>query len=111
MIGRKVNLYPKTSSFVFFAVSLTKTDKKGLANKQSIIEEIQQAVEKYESIYIFYIQNMRNNKLKEIRTEWKNSRFFFGKNRVMRLGLRNVDVDSNDDDEEQSDLQKVIHNH
>jgi mRNA turnover protein 4 len=91
---------------LFFLVSLTKTDKKGLSNKQSIIEEIQQSVEKYDSIYIFYIQNMRNNKLKEIRTEWKSSRFFFGKNRVMRLGLRNVGVEETEDEEE-SDLQKV----
>lgn len=31
---------------------------------------------------------MRNNLLKELRSEWKqNSRFIFGKNRIMQLGL------------------------
>jgi mRNA turnover protein 4 len=30
---------------------------------------------------------MRNSKLKDIRTEWKHSRFFFGKNKVMALAL------------------------
>ncbi|XP_048508120.1 mRNA turnover protein 4 homolog isoform X2 [Athalia rosae] len=30
---------------------------------------------------------MRNNKLKDIRGNWKDSRFFFGKNKIMALGL------------------------
>ncbi|KOX67864.1 mRNA turnover protein 4 like protein [Melipona quadrifasciata] len=30
---------------------------------------------------------MRNDKLKNIRSEWKDSRFFFGKNKVIALGL------------------------
>lgn len=30
---------------------------------------------------------MRNNKLKDIRDEWKDSRFFFAKNKIMALGL------------------------
>ncbi|XP_048879932.1 mRNA turnover protein 4 homolog isoform X2 [Brienomyrus brachyistius] len=30
---------------------------------------------------------MRNNKLKDIRTAWKHSRFFFGKNKVMMVAL------------------------
>lgn len=36
---------------------------------------------------------MRNSKLKEIRTYWKESRFFFGKNNVMKLGLGKTEVD------------------
>ncbi|ETN67534.1 mrna turnover protein 4 mrt4 [Anopheles darlingi] len=71
-------------------VSLTKTDRKGLSEKQQIIEEIQMCREKYENVFLFTVQNMRNSKLKEIRTKWKNSRFFFGKNRVMQLGLKLV---------------------
>lgn len=30
---------------------------------------------------------MRNSKLKDIRGDWKDSRFFFGKNKIMALGL------------------------
>ena len=30
---------------------------------------------------------MRNNKLKDLRTEWKGSRFFFGKNKVVALAF------------------------
>uniref|UniRef100_A0A182IVY3 Ribosome assembly factor mrt4 n=1 Tax=Anopheles atroparvus TaxID=41427 RepID=A0A182IVY3_ANOAO len=69
-------------------VSLTKTDRKGLSDKQQIIEEIQQCRDKYNNIFLFSVQNMRNSKLKEVRAEWKKSRFFFGKNRVMQLGLK-----------------------
>lgn len=34
---------------------------------------------------------MRNTLLKEVRGEWRDSRFFFGKNRIMQLGLGNSD--------------------
>lgn len=74
---------------IFFLVSLTKTDKKGIAMKQHIIEDIQSCCDKYENIFLFSVENMRNSKLKEVRTEWRHSRFFFGKNRVMQLGLKN----------------------
>ncbi|XP_052860350.1 mRNA turnover protein 4 homolog [Anopheles cruzii] len=74
-------------------VSLTKTDRKGLSNKQQIIEDIQQCRQKYDNVFLFTVQNMRNSKLKEIRSQWKNSRFFFGKNRVMQLGLNLVNDD------------------
>lgn len=30
---------------------------------------------------------MRNTKLKDLRNEWKESRFFFGKNKVMAIAL------------------------
>ncbi|XP_017866178.1 PREDICTED: mRNA turnover protein 4 homolog [Drosophila arizonae] len=69
-------------------VSLTKTDRKGLAWKQRIIDDIRFCVEKYPNIFVFQVQNMRNNLLKDLRQEWKqNSRFIFGKNRIMQIGL------------------------
>ncbi len=36
---------------------------------------------------------MRNNRLKEIRTLWNDSRFFYGKNKVMQLALGKTDAD------------------
>lgn len=69
------------------SVSLTKTDKKGLAFKQHCIDDIRNCVEKYDSVYLFSVFNMRNTLLKEVRSEWRDSRFFFGKNRIMQLGL------------------------
>lgn len=74
-------------------VSLTKTNKKGLVQKQQVIEEIQSCAEKYDNIFLFSAENMRNSKLKEIRTQWRDSRFVFGKNNIMKLGLEKSEVD------------------
>ncbi|CAI5783009.1 turnover 4 homolog [Podarcis lilfordi] len=68
-------------------VSLTKTTKKGLEVKQSLIEELRKCVDTYKYLFIFSIANMRNNKLKDIRNAWKHSRIFFGKNKVMMVAL------------------------
>ncbi|XP_077787219.1 mRNA turnover protein 4 homolog [Podarcis muralis] len=68
-------------------VSLTKTAKKGLEVKQSLIEELRKCVDTYKYLFIFSIANMRNNKLKDIRNAWKHSRIFFGKNKVMMVAL------------------------
>ncbi|XP_055609631.1 mRNA turnover protein 4 homolog [Uranotaenia lowii] len=87
-------------------VSLTKTERKGLSNKQQIIEDIQECRQKYDNVFLFSVQNMRNSKLKDIRTAWKNSRFFFGKNRVMQLGMKFVS-DEDDDPKLEKDLDKL----
>ena len=63
------------SWYGLFLVSLTNTKKKGLGGKQQLVEGVREAVEKYSHIYLFSVQNMRNNKLKFIRNEWKDSRF------------------------------------
>ncbi|KPP64635.1 mRNA turnover protein 4-like, partial [Scleropages formosus] len=68
-------------------ISLTKTAKKGLEAKQNLIEELRKCVDTYRNLFIFSVANMRNNKLKDIRTAWKHSRFFFGKNKVMMIAL------------------------
>ncbi|XP_058837466.1 mRNA turnover protein 4 homolog [Topomyia yanbarensis] len=88
-------------------VSLTKTERKGLSNKQQIIEDIQECRQKYANIFLFSVQNMRNSKLKDIRAAWKNSRFFFGKNRVMQLGLNFVSDDGEDDPKLGKDLEQL----
>ncbi|XP_028404967.1 mRNA turnover protein 4 homolog [Dendronephthya gigantea] len=68
-------------------VSLTQTTKKGLELKSSLIKEVQECVDKYARIFVFSVENMRNSKLKDVRNEWKHSRFFFGKNKVMIVAL------------------------
>lgn len=68
-------------------VSLTKTKKKGLELKTGLVKEIQECVEKFTFLYVFSVENMRNSKLKEVRNQWKHSRFFFGKNKVMTIAL------------------------
>ncbi|KAK7119069.1 hypothetical protein R3I94_021047 [Phoxinus phoxinus] len=68
-------------------VSLTKTKKKGLESKQHLIEELRKCADIYRYVFVFSVENMRNNRLKDIRTAWKHSRFFFGKNKVMVIAL------------------------
>ncbi|KAI7794961.1 mRNA turnover protein 4 homolog [Triplophysa rosa] len=68
-------------------VSLTKTTKKGLEAKQNLIEELRKCADIYRYVFVFSVENMRNNKLKDIRTAWKHSRFFLGKNNVMIIAL------------------------
>lgn len=68
-------------------MSLTKTNKKGLLLKQKTIEDVRNSLNKYEHIFVFTVDNMRNTKLKDLRNEWKESRFFFGKNKVMSIAL------------------------
>ncbi|KAF9816105.1 hypothetical protein SFRURICE_003656 [Spodoptera frugiperda] len=78
-------------------VSLTKTNKKGLVHKQKIVEEIRNSLSKYEHIFLFTVDNMRNTKLKDLRNEWKDSRFFFGKNKVMAVALGRTKSDEVED--------------
>ncbi|XP_043857491.1 mRNA turnover protein 4 homolog [Dromiciops gliroides] len=68
-------------------VSLTKTTKKGLELKQKLIEELRKCVDMYKYLFIFSVENMRNSKLKDIRSAWKHSRIFFGKKKVMMVAL------------------------
>lgn len=67
------------------------------------MEDVRECVEKYNSLYVFTYENMRNEKMKEVREEWKPSRFFFGKNKVIGIGLGR-----NKREEVAEDLYKVI---
>lgn len=55
------------------AVTLSKTKKKGREHKKSMVDLIRQAVENYNSIYVFTVENMRNLKFKELREQLKSS--------------------------------------
>ncbi|XP_073512299.1 mRNA turnover protein 4 homolog [Phyllobates terribilis] len=68
-------------------VFLTKTSKKGLEVKQSLIQELRKCVDTYKYLFVLSVENMRNNKLKDVRNAWKHSRLFFGKNKVMTVAL------------------------
>ncbi|OQR77558.1 mRNA turnover protein 4-like, partial [Tropilaelaps mercedesae] len=69
-------------------VSLTQAKKKGLEHKEKLIKDVRHAVEKYNCLYIFSVENMRNNKLKDVREEWKGtSKLILGKNKVLQVAL------------------------
>ncbi|XP_028137795.1 mRNA turnover protein 4 homolog [Diabrotica virgifera virgifera] len=79
-------------------ISLTKTDKKGLALKQKIVEDVRESVGKFKSVYVFTYKNMRNETMKAVRQEWKPSKFFFGKNKVISIGLGRTPEEEVEDD-------------
>ncbi|XP_010264572.1 PREDICTED: mRNA turnover protein 4 homolog [Nelumbo nucifera] len=69
-------------------VTLSKTKKKGKEHKEAIVNSIRQAIDNYNSIYVFSFENMRNLKFKEFREQLKStSRFFLGSNKVMQISL------------------------
>jgi len=73
-------------------VTLTKTSKKGgLEFKQGLIQRIRESVDNYSNLYVFSVDNMRNNHFKAVREAWKKDNrratFFMCKNRVMALAL------------------------
>lgn len=70
-------------------VSLTKVKSKGSKLKEKLIEDVRDACDTYPNFFILDVENMRNNSLKEIRSHWQGSRFFFGKNKVMGVALGN----------------------
>ena len=42
---------------------------------------------------MYSVENMRNSQLKDVRSRWKNDRFFYGKNRVMQLALGRTEAE------------------
>eukprot|EP00050_Salpingoeca_kvevrii_P011280 m.14208 g.14208 ORF g.14208 m.14208 type:complete len:220 (+) comp3350_c0_seq2:33-692(+) len=68
-------------------VSLTRTEKKTRESKGELMDELRECVDTYNHCFVFSVDNMRNNKLKDLRLQWRSSRFFFGKNKVMQVAL------------------------
>ncbi|KAL8833328.1 MAG: hypothetical protein Q9170_004317 [Blastenia crenularia] len=69
-------------------VHLTKTQKKGKELTIRLYAKIRECIPQYPYIYVFSVENMRNNYLKGVRTELaSDSRIFFGKTRVMAKAL------------------------
>ncbi|KAF1847226.1 mRNA turnover protein-like protein 4 [Cucurbitaria berberidis CBS 394.84] len=68
-------------------VHLTKTDKKGKELSQKLFANVQEAADNFEHIFVFSVENMRNSYLKAVRAEFSDSRFFFGKTKVMAKAL------------------------
>jgi len=66
---------------------LTKATKKGRVSKEKLVESVHQSIDNYAFIYVFSFDNMRNAKLKEVRSRFNTSRIFLGKNKVIRFAL------------------------
>ena len=68
-------------------ITLSKTQKKGRARKESIIEEVRECVEKFGALYVFSADNMRNSALKSVRARLTGSRIFFGRTKLLAAAL------------------------
>lgn len=68
-------------------ISLTQTKKKGIEQKQNLLTEIRKCINDYERIFIYTMHHVRTKELKQMRIEWRHSKFFMGKNKVMSLAL------------------------
>eukprot|EP01029_Cantina_marsupialis_P027831 TRINITY_DN774065_c0_g1_i1.p1 TRINITY_DN774065_c0_g1~~TRINITY_DN774065_c0_g1_i1.p1 ORF type:complete len:216 (+),score=58.38 TRINITY_DN774065_c0_g1_i1:42-689(+) len=74
-------------------VSLTQTEKKGREEKSELMSDIRECVDLFRYVYVINFFNMRTNSFKLVRGDWKDSRFFLGKNKVMKLALGRAEDD------------------
>ncbi|KAL1496638.1 hypothetical protein AB1Y20_014241 [Prymnesium parvum] len=68
-------------------VTLSKTQKKGRARKESIVDEVRHCVDTFQALYVFTSDNMRNAALKTVRQKLRESRIFFGRTKLLAAAL------------------------
>lgn len=59
----------------------------------ALFELVQEAVDTYQHIFVFSVDNMRNTYLKTVRQHFSDSRMFFGKTKVMAKALGLTDAE------------------
>lgn len=74
-------------------IHLTQTQKKTSETKIALVENIRECADNFSHVYVVRVYNERNEKLKSLREEWKPSRFFMGKNKVMGVALGRTEED------------------
>lgn len=86
-------------------VALTQTAKKTREHKGEIMQEIRDAIDAHDALYLFSYENMRSNKFKAIRMhfrepnveESKQSRIVLGKNKLMQIAMGRTPEDEHAD--------------
>jgi mRNA turnover protein 4 len=58
-------------------VNLTKVDKKGKELTLKLFSNIRECLDQYQYCFVFSVENMRNTYLKDVRTEFSDSRSVF----------------------------------
>lgn len=74
-------------------VALTEVKKKGKAVKSALIDSVRESADQFSYVWVFQVEHMRNNLLQEVRSAWKGSKIFLGRNAVMRKGLGSTKED------------------
>ena len=68
-------------------ITLSKTQSKGRARKESLVEEVRQCADSFKLAFVLDAQNMRNTALKEVRGKLQGSRLFFGRTKLLATAL------------------------
>ncbi|RKU41744.1 mRNA turnover and ribosome assembly protein [Coniochaeta pulveracea] len=66
---------------------MTQVTKKTRENKEKLFDNIREAIPKYQHCFVFSVDNMRNNYLKDVRRELDDCRIFFGKTKLTARAL------------------------
>lgn len=83
---------PKSKRNTLVSLTKVKPDRKDL--KARLITSVRESAEAYSSAYAFSFENQRAMPLKALRTQWSDSRFVIGKNRLMQLALGETPEDA-----------------
>jgi mRNA turnover protein 4 len=72
---------------------LTQTDKRATReHKSAYVQQVRDAVDKHDQLYLFSYENMRSSKFKNVRLHFRGSddepsRIFLGKNKLLQIAL------------------------
>jgi len=69
-------------------VTLSKTSKRATHDrKQAMIDEVRACAEKFSTLYVLGVANMRNVALQRVRSQLSSSRIFFGRTKLLSSAL------------------------
>jgi mRNA turnover protein 4 len=56
-------------------VNLTKTSSKGRSLKSKMVDLLRDSLDEYSNLFAFTFENMRATKFKDVRMDWRESRY------------------------------------
>ncbi|KAG5369988.1 Ribosome assembly factor mrt4 [Yarrowia sp. C11] len=74
-------------------IALTKVEKKTREDKEVIVDEIHNYLDEHKYCFVFSVEGMRNTFFKDLRTDWRGSRIFFGRTKIMAKALGKSEED------------------
>jgi mRNA turnover protein 4 len=76
-------------------VALTKTKKRPTSDlKQAAVQKIHKAFPKFTNVFAFTHEHMTTLPFREIQQDWKDAKFFLGKNKLMKHAIGKAEDDS-----------------
>lgn len=68
-------------------IHLTATDKKTRESKSKLIDSIRSTIDSFKTCILFIVENSRTIFIQKTRSHFSDSKFFFGKNRILAKAL------------------------